>query len=230
MTIPRNLSKLAEGADTNGVLGPSYGGTGLSSPGTNGNVLISNGTAWTSAALAAGPTGPTGATGAASTVAGPTGPTGPTGAASTVAGPTGPTGSTGLTGPTGPTGSTGAASTVAGPTGPTGPAGSVGVTSLAAGGGITVSASTGAVTVSQDVYNGSTSTNANYPIGTTIFVYKTANVFLNTTQAISVISPNPPYFDGDGSATIFLTGTWRSRGRSVSQAQCVYQYVYQRTA
>lgn len=133
MTIPRNLSILAQGVGPTGVLGPAYGGTGITSVGPTGNVLISDGTGWTSAALAAGPTGPTGPTGAASTVAGPTGPTGPTGAtgaASTVAGPTGPTGSTGATGntgptgPTGPTGSTGAASTVAGPTGPTGPAGS----------------------------------------------------------------------------------------------------------
>ena len=67
MTIPRNLSKLAEGADTNGVLGVSYGGTGATSltannvvlgngtsavqfvaPSTSGNVLTSNGTTWTS--------------------------------------------------------------------------------------------------------------------------------------------------------------------------------------
>ena len=32
----------------------ALGGTGLTSPGTNGNVLVSNGTAWTSAAMAAG--------------------------------------------------------------------------------------------------------------------------------------------------------------------------------
>ena len=57
MTIPRNLSKLAEGADTNGVLGATYGGTGLTSPGTSGNVLTSNGTGWTSSAPAGVPSG-----------------------------------------------------------------------------------------------------------------------------------------------------------------------------
>jgi len=53
MTIPRDLSNLAPGANTSGVLQPSKGGTGLTSPGTNGNVLTSNGTAWTSSAPAA---------------------------------------------------------------------------------------------------------------------------------------------------------------------------------
>lgn len=51
MAIPRNLSNLAPGADTSGVLGVTKGGTGLTSPGTNGNVLTSNGTGWTSSAL-----------------------------------------------------------------------------------------------------------------------------------------------------------------------------------
>jgi len=51
MTIPRDLSNLAPGANTSGVLQPSKGGTGLTSPGTNGNVLTSNGSAWVSSAL-----------------------------------------------------------------------------------------------------------------------------------------------------------------------------------
>lgn len=51
MTIPRNLSKLAEGANTSGVLGAANGGTGLSSPGTSGNILTSNGTGWVSSTL-----------------------------------------------------------------------------------------------------------------------------------------------------------------------------------
>lgn len=50
MTIPRDLSNLAPGANTSGVLQPSKGGTGLTSPGTSGNVLTSNGTAWVSSA------------------------------------------------------------------------------------------------------------------------------------------------------------------------------------
>lgn len=49
MTIPRNLSNLAPGTSTGGVLSASYGGTGLTSPGASGNVLTSNGTTWTSA-------------------------------------------------------------------------------------------------------------------------------------------------------------------------------------
>lgn len=53
MAIPRNLGNLASGADTNGVLGATKGGTGLASPGTSGNILTSNGTTWTSAAPAA---------------------------------------------------------------------------------------------------------------------------------------------------------------------------------
>lgn len=52
MTISRNLSKLAEGADTSGVLAASNGGTGLTAPGTSGNILTSNGSAWVSAAPA----------------------------------------------------------------------------------------------------------------------------------------------------------------------------------
>lgn len=54
MTIPRNLSNLAPGASTSGVLGADKGGTGLTSPGANGNILQSNGTAWTSASFSAG--------------------------------------------------------------------------------------------------------------------------------------------------------------------------------
>lgn len=54
MTLNRNLSKLAEGADSNGVLGASNGGTGLTSPGSSGNVLTSNGTGWVSSAPAGG--------------------------------------------------------------------------------------------------------------------------------------------------------------------------------
>lgn len=54
MTISRNLSKLAEGVDTSGVLAASNGGTGLTAPGTSGNVLTSNGSAWVSSTPAVG--------------------------------------------------------------------------------------------------------------------------------------------------------------------------------
>jgi len=72
MTIPRDLSNLAPGANTSGVLQPIKGGTGAATltannvilgngtgavqfvaPSTNGNVLTSNGTTWTSTAPAA---------------------------------------------------------------------------------------------------------------------------------------------------------------------------------
>lgn len=76
MSIPRNLSFLAEGANSSGVLSVAYGGTGATSltannvllgngtstvqavaPGANGNVLTSNGTTWVSSTPAAsGPT------------------------------------------------------------------------------------------------------------------------------------------------------------------------------
>jgi hypothetical protein len=54
MTIPRDLSNLAPGANTSGVLQPSKGGTGLTSSGTAGNVLTSTGTAWVSQAPTSG--------------------------------------------------------------------------------------------------------------------------------------------------------------------------------
>ena len=72
MSIPRNLSFLAEGASSTGVLAPTNGGTGAATlasnnvllgngtsalqtvaPGTTGNVLTSNGTTWSSTAPAA---------------------------------------------------------------------------------------------------------------------------------------------------------------------------------
>ena len=45
MAIPRNLGNLAQGADSSGVLGTTKGGTGLTTVGTNGQVLQSNGSA-----------------------------------------------------------------------------------------------------------------------------------------------------------------------------------------
>jgi len=73
MSTPRNLSNLAPGASTVGVVSPAYGGTGVTSltannvilgngtgnvqfvaPGTTGNVLTSNGTTWASSPAAGG--------------------------------------------------------------------------------------------------------------------------------------------------------------------------------
>jgi hypothetical protein len=54
MTIPRNLSFLAEGASSTGVLGTANGGTGLSTVGSNGQVLTSNGSTLSFATASAG--------------------------------------------------------------------------------------------------------------------------------------------------------------------------------
>lgn len=75
MGIARYLSKLAGVLSADGVVPPSKGGTGITSPGASGNVLVSDGTSWTSQAGGAGPTGPVGPTGAQGIV-GPTGPAG----------------------------------------------------------------------------------------------------------------------------------------------------------
>ena len=131
------------------ALSAGQGGTGITAPGTAGNVLTSNGSGWTSAPPAAVPGGSDtqvqfnsgGAlagsssllwTGTELTVAAvvhstsggfkfPDGTTQTTSAAGIV-GPTGPTGPVGSAGSTGPTGSTG----LTGPTGPTGSTGSTG--------------------------------------------------------------------------------------------------------
>lgn len=57
MTQAANLASLGTNANSSGVLSAAGGGTGLSSPGTSGNVLISNGTAWTSGTVSSIPTG-----------------------------------------------------------------------------------------------------------------------------------------------------------------------------
>jgi hypothetical protein len=54
MTIPRNLSILAEGANATGVLSVGYGGTGLTTTPANGALDIGNGTGFTRTTLTAG--------------------------------------------------------------------------------------------------------------------------------------------------------------------------------
>ena len=54
MTFAANLAAQASNINASGVAGAAAGGTGLAAPGTSGNVLTSNGTAWTSSALPAG--------------------------------------------------------------------------------------------------------------------------------------------------------------------------------
>jgi hypothetical protein len=87
MGIARYLSKLASVLNTDGVVPASKGGTGVTSPGASGNLLVSNGTGWVSAAGLAGPTGPTGPQGTNGTIGvnGATGPTGPGGLGFTIA-------------------------------------------------------------------------------------------------------------------------------------------------
>jgi hypothetical protein len=50
MSQADNLAALATNVNSSGVLQPASGGTGLTSSGSNGNVLTSNGTAWVSSA------------------------------------------------------------------------------------------------------------------------------------------------------------------------------------
>ena len=133
MSIAQYLGKLAQGLSSQGILGPSKGGTGVTGPGPTGNLLMSNGTAWVSQSGLAGPTGPAGANGPA--YIGDTAPATPTSGqfwldsttgeffiytgtewviAVGASGSQGPQGPAGTNGATGATGSTGAI----GPTGP----------------------------------------------------------------------------------------------------------------
>jgi hypothetical protein len=83
MSIAQYLGKLAQGLSSQGILGPSKGGTGVTSPGPTGNLLMSDGTNWVSQSGLAGPTGPAGTNGTIGVdgAVGPTGPTGPAGEA-----------------------------------------------------------------------------------------------------------------------------------------------------
>ena len=69
MGIARYLSKLAGVLSSDGVVPPSKGGTGVTSPGASGNVLVSDGTSWTSQNIPLGATGPTGPGGLGFTIA-----------------------------------------------------------------------------------------------------------------------------------------------------------------
>lgn len=131
------------------ILAQGSGAASTVSPGTSGQVLVSNGPT-ADPTFESGPVGPSGSTGPT----GPTGGIGPTGATggTGVAGPAGATGGTGAAGPTGQTGSTGAtgatgvgATGAAGPTGPTGATGATGATGSTGGtGGAGPTGATGA--------------------------------------------------------------------------------------
>lgn len=54
MSQADNLAALGTNVNSSGTLQPAGGGTGLTSPGANGNVLTSNGTAWVSSAPSGG--------------------------------------------------------------------------------------------------------------------------------------------------------------------------------
>lgn len=86
MGIARYLSKLAGVLSSDGVVPATKGGTGITGPGASGNVLVSDGTSWTSQNIPLGATGPTGPGGLGftiaktySSVAALTADTGPTG-------------------------------------------------------------------------------------------------------------------------------------------------------
>ena len=69
MGIARYLSKLAGVLSSDGVVPATKGGTGIISPGASGNVLVSDGTSWTSQNIPLGATGPTGPGGLGFTIA-----------------------------------------------------------------------------------------------------------------------------------------------------------------
>jgi len=55
MSIAENLSKLGLGVCSQGVVSASKGGTGITSSGAEGNVLVSNGSSWTTTSGGSGP-------------------------------------------------------------------------------------------------------------------------------------------------------------------------------
>ena len=69
MGIARYLSKLAGVLSADGVVPATKGGTGITSAGASGNVLVSDGTSWTSQNIPLGATGPTGPGGLGFTIA-----------------------------------------------------------------------------------------------------------------------------------------------------------------
>ena len=72
MSIAQRLVNLSDGLSAEGVLGPTKGGVptgGVPDPGPTGNVLVSNGTVWTSQNIPLGATGPTGPGGLGFTIA-----------------------------------------------------------------------------------------------------------------------------------------------------------------
>ena len=88
------------------------------------------------------------------------------------------------------------------------------VTSVTAGSGLTGGTITTTGTIALDVYTGSTDTNADYPIGTTLMVMLTGSTpyARNASNGIKYATANNWQFvDSAGTGTA-LTGTWRARG------------------
>ena len=59
MSTAADLAKHAEGINSQGILSSAKGGTGITSPGVSGNVLVSDGSAWNSQVLVVGTSSPT---------------------------------------------------------------------------------------------------------------------------------------------------------------------------
>ena len=93
-----------------------------------------------------------------------------------------------------------------------------GVTSVSGGVGIAVSANTGAVTISQDIYTGSTTNNATYPVGSTLLVFDEASSGSPNVNASVTVWSAPSSGGkrlgntGMGTGSVQLTGTFRARG------------------
>lgn len=89
-----------------------------------------------------------------------------------------------------------------------------GVTSITAGAGLTGGTITTTGTVALDVYTGSSATNTDFPVGTTVLVQLTGTTPYDrgASNAIKYATGNNKDFvDSAGTGTT-LTGTWRARG------------------
>lgn len=220
-----------------GTLPTSSGGTGTTGTPSNGQLLIGNGSTYSTASLTAG-----------------TGISVTNGSGSITLANTGVTSLTTSSGLSTNTSATGAVSVT-----------NTGVTSVTAGSGISVSGSTGAVTISAtgggtvtsiatnngltggtittsgtiglDVYNGSSYNNTSYAIGTNLMIgiQSSAIAVNNTSVAVFVSSAGQQFFytgtNPFGGTAYSISGTWRARG-NVTGSGCagVSSCLFTRTA
>ena len=105
-----------------------------------------------------------------------------------------------------------------------------GVTSAVAGVGIAVSGATGAVTFSQDIYTGTSTTNASFPVGTCVITSgEGTNPNRNAQRTLYYTTTGGIFFQTSATGGTALTGTWACRG-SVSSAESQMPILYQRVS